>query len=87
MSSNTFTQDVIFSTLSCHKPVCQILRICMYDRRVNFFKCSCDLKCSIWFFPRGLLHKTGISKDAVDYIIYGTVIQEVKTSNVAREVF
>lgn len=38
-------------------------------------------------FPRGLLHRTGIPKDAVDYIIYGTVIQEVKTSNVAREVF
>jgi hypothetical protein len=24
--------------------------------------------------------------DAVDYIVFGTVIQEVKTSNVAREV-
>lgn len=35
---------------------------------------------------RGLLKRTGIPKDAVDYIIYGTVIQEVKTSNVAREV-
>lgn len=35
---------------------------------------------------RGLLHKTGLPKDAVDYIVYGTVIQEVKTSNVAREV-
>uniref|UniRef100_A0A672IT08 Trifunctional enzyme subunit beta, mitochondrial n=1 Tax=Salarias fasciatus TaxID=181472 RepID=A0A672IT08_SALFA len=34
---------------------------------------------------QGLLNKTAISKDAVDYIIYGTVIQEVKTSNVARE--
>ncbi|KAG7222645.1 hypothetical protein INR49_026254 [Caranx melampygus] len=34
---------------------------------------------------QGLLHKTGMPKDAVDYIIYGTVIQEVKTSNVARE--
>uniref|UniRef100_A0A3Q3WQK2 Trifunctional enzyme subunit beta, mitochondrial n=1 Tax=Mola mola TaxID=94237 RepID=A0A3Q3WQK2_MOLML len=34
---------------------------------------------------QGLLHRTGIPKDAVDYIIYGTVIQEVKTSNVARE--
>uniref|UniRef100_A0A4W4DSN4 Trifunctional enzyme subunit beta, mitochondrial n=1 Tax=Electrophorus electricus TaxID=8005 RepID=A0A4W4DSN4_ELEEL len=33
----------------------------------------------------GLLNRTGIPKDAVDYIIYGTVIQEVKTSNVARE--
>lgn len=35
---------------------------------------------------RGLLKKTGLPKDAVDYIVYGTVIQEVKTSNVAREV-
>uniref|UniRef100_A0A671VP46 Trifunctional enzyme subunit beta, mitochondrial n=1 Tax=Sparus aurata TaxID=8175 RepID=A0A671VP46_SPAAU len=34
---------------------------------------------------QGLLNKTGLPKDAVDYIIYGTVIQEVKTSNVARE--
>ncbi|XP_051510426.1 trifunctional enzyme subunit beta, mitochondrial-like [Myxocyprinus asiaticus] len=34
---------------------------------------------------QGLLNRTGISKDAVDYIVYGTVIQEVKTSNVARE--
>uniref|UniRef100_A0A7N6F6M1 Trifunctional enzyme subunit beta, mitochondrial n=1 Tax=Anabas testudineus TaxID=64144 RepID=A0A7N6F6M1_ANATE len=33
----------------------------------------------------GLLNRTGIPKDAVDYIVYGTVIQEVKTSNVARE--
>ncbi|MEQ2162616.1 hypothetical protein GOODEAATRI_021610 [Goodea atripinnis] len=33
----------------------------------------------------GLLNRTGIPKDAVDYLIYGTVIQEVKTSNVARE--
>uniref|UniRef100_A0AAQ5XA26 Trifunctional enzyme subunit beta, mitochondrial n=1 Tax=Amphiprion ocellaris TaxID=80972 RepID=A0AAQ5XA26_AMPOC len=35
---------------------------------------------------QGLLNRTGVPKDAVDYIIYGTVIQEVKTSNVAREV-
>ncbi|XP_035279342.1 trifunctional enzyme subunit beta, mitochondrial [Anguilla anguilla] len=34
---------------------------------------------------QGLLNKTGLPKDAVDYIVYGTVIQEVKTSNVARE--
>ncbi|KAI5617043.1 trifunctional enzyme subunit beta, mitochondrial [Silurus asotus] len=33
----------------------------------------------------GLLKRTEIPKDAVDYIVYGTVIQEVKTSNVARE--
>lgn len=33
----------------------------------------------------GLLYRTNIPKDVVDYIIFGTVIQEVKTSNVARE--
>uniref|UniRef100_A0A5F8GIQ5 Trifunctional enzyme subunit beta, mitochondrial n=1 Tax=Monodelphis domestica TaxID=13616 RepID=A0A5F8GIQ5_MONDO len=34
---------------------------------------------------KGLIHRTNIPKDVVDYIVYGTVIQEVKTSNVARE--
>ncbi|XP_067679388.1 trifunctional enzyme subunit beta, mitochondrial-like [Haliotis asinina] len=34
---------------------------------------------------QGLLRKTGVSKEMVDYIVYGTVIQEVKTSNIARE--
>ena len=29
--------------------------------------------------------KVGISKELIDYIIYGTVIQEVKTSNIGRE--
>jgi len=33
----------------------------------------------------GIAKKTGISKELVDYIVYGTVIQEVKTSNIARE--
>jgi len=34
---------------------------------------------------QGLLKRTGIPKDAVDHIVYGTVIMEVKTSNIARE--
>uniref|UniRef100_A0A8D1GJ58 Trifunctional enzyme subunit beta, mitochondrial n=1 Tax=Sus scrofa TaxID=9823 RepID=A0A8D1GJ58_PIG len=34
----------------------------------------------------GLLHRTSVPKDVVDYLVFGTVIQEVKTSNVAREV-
>ncbi|XP_066157101.1 trifunctional enzyme subunit beta, mitochondrial [Euwallacea fornicatus] len=34
---------------------------------------------------RGILQKTGIPKEMVDYVVYGTVIQEVKTSNIARE--
>lgn len=33
----------------------------------------------------GLAERTGIPKEAVDYIVVGTVIQEVKTSNIARE--
>merc|ERR1719188_2436846 len=33
----------------------------------------------------GLVNKTGIDKSIVDYICVGTVIQEVKTSNIARE--
>uniref|UniRef100_A0A6M2DKI0 acetyl-CoA C-acyltransferase n=1 Tax=Xenopsylla cheopis TaxID=163159 RepID=A0A6M2DKI0_XENCH len=33
----------------------------------------------------GLMKKTGLPKELVDYIVYGTVIQEVKTSNIARE--
>ncbi|VVC91341.1 unnamed protein product [Leptidea sinapis] len=37
------------------------------------------------YFGRGLLQKTGIDKNVVDYIVYGTVIQEVKTSNIGRE--
>ncbi|KAG4065254.1 hypothetical protein HA402_012696 [Bradysia odoriphaga] len=32
-----------------------------------------------------LLRKTNIDKELIDYIVYGTVIQEVKTSNIARE--
>ncbi|XP_019393665.1 PREDICTED: trifunctional enzyme subunit beta, mitochondrial [Crocodylus porosus] len=34
---------------------------------------------------QGLLNRTGVPQEVVDYIVYGTVIQEVKTSNVARE--
>ncbi|KAJ8869247.1 hypothetical protein PR048_030819 [Dryococelus australis] len=33
----------------------------------------------------GIVRKTGIPYEAVDYITYGTVIQEVKTSNIGRE--
>ncbi|XP_033645202.1 trifunctional enzyme subunit beta, mitochondrial-like [Asterias rubens] len=34
---------------------------------------------------QGLIDKTNLPRDAVDHIIYGNVIQEVKTSNIARE--
>ena len=36
-------------------------------------------------FYRNLQKKTGIPKEAIDYVIYGTVMQEVRTSNIARE--
>lgn len=39
----------------------------------------------MFHFDRGLLEKVDIPKEVIDYIVYGTVIQEVKTSNVARE--
>ncbi|XP_044746034.1 trifunctional enzyme subunit beta, mitochondrial [Coccinella septempunctata] len=34
---------------------------------------------------KGILEKTGLPKEMVEYVIYGTVIQEVETSNIARE--
>lgn len=33
----------------------------------------------------GLSEKLSLDKSLVDYISFGTVIQEVKTSNIARE--
>ncbi|TGZ58957.1 hypothetical protein CRM22_009334 [Opisthorchis felineus] len=34
---------------------------------------------------RGLLHRTNIEKSSVEYISFGTVVQDVQTANVARE--
>jgi len=34
---------------------------------------------------KGLIEKSGIERENIDYIISGQVIQEVKTSNIARE--
>jgi len=34
---------------------------------------------------RGVLQKTGVAPEIIDHVCMGTVIQEVKTSNVARE--
>ena len=34
---------------------------------------------------KGLVDKTAIDRKEIDYVISGTVIQEVKTSNIARE--
>lgn len=37
------------------------------------------------FAIKGLLHKTGLAPEKVDYVVMGTTIQNVKTGNVARE--
>lgn len=37
------------------------------------------------FAFQGLLRRTGVTHQQVDHIVIGTVIQEVKTSNIARE--
>mmetsp|Transcript_20312 Transcript_20312/g.46141 ORF Transcript_20312/g.46141 Transcript_20312/m.46141 type:complete len:466 (-) Transcript_20312:1747-3144(-) len=34
---------------------------------------------------KGLIDQTALAKDSVDYVVCGNVIQEVKTSNIARE--
>lgn len=34
---------------------------------------------------KGLLTKTAIDPNSIDYLMYGTVIQEPRTSNIARE--
>lgn len=31
------------------------------------------------------MQKTGLDKNLIEYIVYGSVIQEVKTANIARE--
>ena len=34
---------------------------------------------------KGLIDQTALSKDVIDYVVCGNVIQEVRTSNIARE--
>nr|XP_002119873.1 trifunctional enzyme subunit beta, mitochondrial [Ciona intestinalis] len=34
---------------------------------------------------KGLLKRTGLPKDSIEYVVIGTVIQESKTANIARE--
>lgn len=39
----------------------------------------------LYFILRALQKKVGFPKEMVEYIIYGTVMQEVRTSNIGRE--
>ncbi len=58
--------------------------------RTPFLRASTDYKDLMsyqlgQFAIRGLLNKTGIDVEYIDSVVYGTVIANVKTSNVARE--
>ena len=58
--------------------------------RIPFLKSSTDYKHMMAYdlgrmAISGLLARNNISSDRIDHVIMGTVIQEVKTSNVARE--
>lgn len=44
-----------------------------------------EMYAHVGFRCRGLIDRTNLPREAVDHITMGTVIQEVKTSNVARE--
>lgn len=72
----TYTPSAWFPCVKC------VVFYVMFSGIPSCMKCFFSLD----FCFRGLLHRTNIPKDVVDYIIFGTVIQEVKTSNVAREV-
>ena len=45
-----------------------------------------SLEILTFLFLRALQKRTNVNLKDVDYIIMGTVIQEVKTANIAREV-
>lgn len=86
-SYSKFTQDAFITFHSVLSQDCFSNSQDLNGWRKDVFCFSVDFKVFDLGFNRGLLNKTSLPKDAVDYIIYGTVIQEVKTSNVAREVW
>jgi len=45
---------------------------------------DCQSKLFLLFY-RSLQKKIGFPKEIIDYIIYGTVMQEIRTSNIGRE--
>ena len=53
---------------------------------VRFASRICTMISTRASLSRGLVKRTQIDKSAPEYCVMGTVIQEVKTSNIAREV-
>jgi len=87
-----FTSPAVLASrsFSTTKPVDQKNMVLVDGVRTPFLMSSTDYKNLMphdlqRYALTGLLNKTGIDKDIVDYICMGTVIQEVKTSNIARE--
>jgi len=77
-------------SLSTSRPVDQKNLVLVDGVRTPFLQSGTDYKNLMphdlqRYALTGLVNKTGIDKNIVDYICTGTVIQEVKTSNVARE--
>merc|ERR1711892_1145693 len=87
-----FTSPAVLASrsFSTSKPVDQKNMVLVDGVRTPFLMSSTDYKSLMphdlqRYALTGLVNKTGIDKNIVDYICMGTVIQEVKTSNVARE--
>merc|ERR1719330_2125031 len=77
-------------SLSTSRPAEQKNMVLVDGVRTPFLMASTDYKNLMphdlqRYALTGLVNKTGIDKNIVDYICTGTVIQEVKTSNIARE--
>jgi len=77
-------------SLSTSRPVDQKNMVLVDGVRTPFLMSGTDYKNLMphdlqRYALTGLVNKTGIDKNIVDYICTGTVIQEVKTSNIARE--
>lgn len=77
-------------SLSTSRPVDQKNMVLVDGVRTPFLQSGTDYKNLMphdlqRYALTGLVNKTGIDKNIVDYICTGTVIQEVKTSNIARE--
>jgi len=87
-----FTSPAVLASrsFSTTKPVDQKNMVLVDGVRTPFLMSSTDYKNLMphdlqRYALTGLVNKTGIDKNIVDYICMGTVIQEVKTSNIARE--
>merc|ERR1719427_2447929 len=81
---------MVARSLSTSRPAEQKNMVLVDGVRTPFLMASTDYKNLMphdlqRYALTGLVNKTGIDKNIVEYLCMGTVIQEVKTSNIARE--